>query len=136
MNVTPAELITTYFDHWLSGDEKRFEAAMEIWDDDVVVHYPGRNCFSGTYTSLKEVEEVLGEIDERGGSLVSDVYWVAGGEDHAVANYCEVMSRDGRTMRLVRTNVYRIKDEKIVEVRAFEEDQYAVDEYLSDEASA
>jgi hypothetical protein len=38
-----------------------------------------------------------------------------------------------RTLDMRRANVYRIRDEQIVEVWIFEGDQYAVDDFLANE---
>jgi ketosteroid isomerase-like protein len=96
---------------------------MQLWAEDVIVHYPGGNCFSGSYNSLEEVLDHLTEVEAHGGSHVSEVYFISGNDKLAAVNYCEDLAWDGRPFPLVRTNIYRVEDEKIVEGRLDEQDQ-------------
>ena len=127
MTDTPAELLQQYFDNWHDGNGER---ATELWADDVVMHYPGRNRFSGKYEGRQSILNYLEEIDRRGGSDVIEIYTVMGNETNAAASYREDLQWGENTHELYRFNNYRFENGKVVEIWVYEADQHAVDEFF------
>jgi hypothetical protein len=51
------------------------------------------------------------------------------GAEHVALMVIEKLGTGADRVEIHRTNVYRVRDGKIVEIRIFEGDQYLVDEY-------
>jgi hypothetical protein len=56
---------------------------------------------------------------------------VLGGQEHVALVVREVLRGEHGVLDMLRTNVYRVVDDRIVEIRVFESDQYAVDSWFS-----
>jgi hypothetical protein len=54
------------------------------------------------------------------------------GEEHVALMVREKLGDTDNRLDVFRVNVYRVRNGKIVEIRIFEGDQYAMDEYTSD----
>jgi ketosteroid isomerase-like protein len=122
-----AELIQRAYEATSRGDT---EAVRAILADDVVWHLPGRNRFSGDHVGKTAVFDVFQRRREYAGPTFNmKVHDVLANDEHAVDLVSIQGEREGRPIAYRSVGVYNMRDEKIVEAWAFNEDQYAVDEF-------
>jgi len=117
-----------YLEAMRSGDR---EAAFGHYAEDIVGHVPGRSSRAG---ELRGKDAVVGYIRavvaHASEGVEVDLIDMLASEERVALIVRERLRRDGRTLDMRRVNVYRVEGEKIVEIRIFEADQYAVDEFL------
>ena len=122
------DMMRSYVDLLTAGD---FEAVREYWADDIVIHVPGDNLTSGTYTGKEAAAgygvKVMGLVDsvqfEEHDLLVSD--------EHAVLLTTTHAERGGKHLTSNAVAVYHTDGDKVTEVWIINEDQQANDEFLS-----
>ncbi len=128
------KLMRAYLDCWARDD---VEGATEFWADDVVLHAYGRGPFSGTYRGKEAYRgyvKRLWDFTERSGgkAVMTKVYGNLADESHAVNIIRVRYERPGKEpVELDRVTVFSLRDGKIIEERVFDDDQYALDEFLS-----
>jgi ketosteroid isomerase-like protein len=61
--------------------------------------------------------------------MLLEIHDVLASDDHAVMLARERWERDGRTLEVRRVFVYHIRDGKLAEAWAYDDDQRAVDEF-------
>ncbi len=109
------------------GDTQAF---LDFHSDDVVVHLPGRNRWSGEYRGKERFVELL-----EGQSAMLDeqpdfeLHATMGSGEHAVALGTTTYRRGGRTYASSDVVVGHVRDGKITEVWVHPADQYAEDEF-------
>ena len=132
-DATPLDVITSYFAAIGRGD---FPAAIAHFSDDVVGFVPGRSDLAGEYRGRDAVAGYLNTVISRvrGDVRVERVDTLVG-RDHVALMVVEHLGSGPDELVIYRTNVYRIADGEIVEIRIFEGDQYLVDEHLGDDGS-
>lgn len=116
----------------LRGD---FEAMLDHYTDDAVLHYPGRNPLSGTYRGKdairawgRKIEELLGPS----GSLKRTLHDILANDSHAIQLVSvEARRTDGRSARWNAAVVMDVREGKISEVWLNIDDPYAVDELFA-----
>jgi ketosteroid isomerase-like protein len=117
-----------YLEAMRSGDR---EAAFGHYAEDIVGHVPGRSSRAG---ELRGKDAVVGYIRavvaHASEGVEVELIDMLASEERVALIVRERLRRDGRTLDMRRVNVYRVEGEKIVEIRIFEADQYAVDEFL------
>lgn len=105
------------------------EAAVGFFDQDVLLHVPGRNQLAGEY---KGVDELLGfgqrRSDLAAGTFTAEVHDIADSGDHATAMFFVRAERNGKTYRYRQVNVYHLRNGKIIEVFMVPMEQDVVDE--------
>src|SRR5829696_8114023 len=113
--MTPRELMTEYLSAAKRGD---WETAFGYYEDDIVVHIPGRSTFAGDHRGKDAAVEYIQTIRDhyRDGEIQLELI------DMLVSN--------DRVALLVRERFLR--DDAIVEISIFEADQYAVDALLEE----
>lgn len=111
-----------------------FAAAASMFSNDVVLHVPGRNPFSGTIYGrdawLASLSKYV-EAERAGISLAFEVHDVVGGSAHAVALLSVRAERGGERIEWQRAAVYHLAEGEIQEVWIHDVDQYAIDEFFS-----
>ncbi len=127
---TNAEAIKRYVE---ALERKDFKAATAFWADDVLLHFPGRNPFSGDFVGKEAFLGHYGRLStELGGTIeLAEVHEVLMGAEHVVALVRERAVRAERTLEFERVNVYSLGGGKIVEIWAYDHDPYALDEFWS-----
>lgn len=111
-----------------SGDR---DAAYAHFADDIVGYVPGRSALAGIRRGRPAVEAYIRDAIARAeGDVSLDLVDTLVGEDHVALLLYEHLGSGEDALHLRRTNVYRIRDDKIVEIRIFEADQYAVDAWF------
>jgi ketosteroid isomerase-like protein len=126
------DTVIQYLDAWVAGDVER---GTSFYSDDIRCHLSGRSPVSGTYQGKSEfrrgyIDRVLEITDGRWS--VDGYDGVYGTGDTAVALVHETFERDGKPpLSGRRIAIYKVRDGKIVDMEAYDQDQYSVDELLS-----
>ena len=125
------ELARSEMEAALRGD---FEAILEHYTEDAVLHYPGRNALSGTHRgkdAIREWGDKFGELLGEGGSLTRTLHDILASDDHAIQLLSiEAKRADGRSATWNVACVMHVRNGKINEVWLNIDDPYAVDELL------
>jgi uncharacterized protein len=106
-----------------------FEALDDLYTDDLVVHYPGKNPLAGSYAVqvfLDKFQSVL-----KDGTLRRELHDALGTDDHAVQLLSVTASVGGRSHSWNAVAVMHVRDGKFSEVWLHVDDQYALDDYLN-----
>jgi ketosteroid isomerase-like protein len=119
-------VVRAYCDAWLRGDAP---AIIALYHDDIVLHYFGRSPLAGDHTGKPAAVAVLGKIQQLTNRKPVEIHDIAASADHAVMLALERWERDGRTLDVQRVFVYHVKDGKLAECWAYDDDQRAVDEF-------
>ena len=124
-----SEVIAAYAAAWERGEP---EQAFSFYADDVVMRLPGRGSLAGVHRGRDSVIATIRALLERTSSFAAEVRvvdrLVSSGRVALVLE--EAAGRDGERLELRRVNVYRVADDKIVEIDIFEANQYEVDEFF------
>jgi ketosteroid isomerase-like protein len=101
----------------------------DLYTDDLVVHYPGRNPVAGSHS----VQEFLAKFEAvlKNGSLTRELHDALGTEDHAVQLLKVTASVGGRSHSWNAVAVMHVRDGKFSEVWLHVDDQYALDDFLN-----
>jgi ketosteroid isomerase-like protein len=105
------------------------ESLQELYADDLVIHYPGRNPLSGTSgvdDFIAKFEALLGK-----GTLVRELHDALGTDDHAVQLLRVTASVSERSHSWNAVAVLHVRDGKFSECWIHVDDQYALDEFLN-----
>ena len=127
--MTPRELMTDYLAAAKRGD---WETAFGFLADDLLIHIPGRSAFAGQRFGKAAAVDYIQSIRERyrDGAIELELIDMLCSEERVVLLVRERFHGDGEPIEIRRANVYRVEDDKVVEVSIFEADQYVVDELL------
>ena len=127
--MTPRELMTDYLAAAKRGD---WDTAFRFLADDLLIHIPGRSAFAGQRCGKAAAVDYIQSIRERyrGGAIELELIDMLCSEERVVLLVRERFHGDGEPIEIRRANVYRVEDDKVVEVSIFEADQYVVDELL------
>jgi uncharacterized protein len=98
------DLIRRGYEAFNKGDTQTLR---EMFDPEIVWHFPGRSVLAG------ELHEVVAD------------------DQHTVGLHLATGEREGRTLEDREVLVFHIRDNKVVEVWQYIEDQYAYDEFFS-----
>ncbi|MGQ0668237.1 MAG: nuclear transport factor 2 family protein [Actinomycetota bacterium] len=110
---------------FIKGDVEAFAATVA---DDVVWHAPGSNPFSGDFQGKAETMARMGKLHDAGIQISFDIHDVIGSDDHVAALVeFHLAGPDGRTYDGHQVQVYHVRDGKLSEVWAFNQDQAAFD---------
>ena len=126
------DLARSEMDAAVAGD---LEAMLAHYDDDAVLHYPGRNILSGTYrgkAAIRGWADRFGALLGSTGSLTRTLHDIAASDHHAIQLIeVEAKRSDGRTARWHAAALMHLRDHKITEVWLNIDDPYTVDEFLA-----
>ena len=111
-----------------------FEGMLAHYSEDVVLHYPGHNPLSGTYSGKEGLREWVLRIDQllgTGGSFVRTLHDILANDNHAI-QLVSVQARraDGRSASWNAAVVMHVREGKICEIWLNIDDPYAVDALL------
>jgi ketosteroid isomerase-like protein len=106
-----------------------FEALADLYTDDLVIHYPGRNPLAGCHP----VEEFLSKFETvlKNGTLKRELHDALGTNDHAVQLLRVTASAHGRSHSWNAVAVLHVRDGKFSECWIHVDDQYALDDFLN-----
>ncbi len=104
----------------------------EVWPDDYVYHYPGRNQLSGDYQGADAVLGFFGRVAElSNGTFRAAPFAVLADDEYVATLVSATAERDGRKLEgVVQVFVARVSDGKIAETWTYQYDP-AVDEFWS-----
>jgi ketosteroid isomerase-like protein len=113
----------------------QMDALSDLYADDFVLHYPGRNPLAGDHRSFPEflakIEPLMGE----GGTITRELHDAFGTDEHAVQLLSVTANAKGKTHSWEATVVMHTRDGKISEAWIHIGDQYALDDFLNSLAS-
>jgi uncharacterized protein len=128
--VGPAELMREYIGAARSGE---WGKAYGFFADDVVFHVPGRSKWAGHHRgrdkAIAYIENARAIADA--GEVRVELDAMLEGEDRVGLMVREVFDRPEGPVEILRTNVYRVEGDRIVEAWIFEQNQHEVDELLA-----
>jgi len=122
------EMMRRYLDLITAGE---FAAATEYWADDLVGHMSGNNPTSGTYTGKKAWIEWSVAAVAMQDSVRVEEHDLLVSDDHAVVLATMHAERSGKQLSYNRIAVFHTEGEKITEAWLIDDDQEAVDDFLS-----
>jgi ketosteroid isomerase-like protein len=127
--MTPRELMTDYLAAAKRGD---WDTAFGFLADDLLIHIPGRSAFAGQRFGKAAAVDYIQSIRRRyrDGAIELELIDMLCSDERVVLLVRERFHGDGEPIEIRRANVYRVQDDKVVEVSIFEADQYVVDELL------
>ena len=121
--------MTEYLGAARRGD---WDTAFGFFADDIVMHVPGRSSFAGARLGkdaavayIQTVRSYYGE-----GEIELELLDLLASDDRVALLVRERFHGRGPSVEIRRANVYRVQDDRIVEISIFEADQYAVDELV------
>ena len=123
------EVVEAYASAWERGDP---QAAWGFYADDVVMRLPGRGSLAGLHRGREAVISCIQGLLDRTGDASADVEVIDRllSPTHVALIVREAVSRGDDRLELRRVNVYRVHEDKIVEITIYEADQYEVDEFF------
>jgi ketosteroid isomerase-like protein len=105
------------------------EALDDLYADDLVVHYPGKNPLAGSHP----VQDFLAKFQAvlKDGTLKRELHDALGTDNHAVQllNVTASVGEHSHSWKAVA--VMHVRDGKFSEVRLHVDDQYALDDFLN-----
>ena len=122
------DLMRTYLDLVVAGD---LEGATSYYTDDVVLHWAGNGPISGTYSGKAEYLAALQKLRSIVDGTSVEEHDLLTSDDHAVVLNRGTYTRGDDSITTNRVVVYHFSGDKISEVWVVEEDQSAVDAFLS-----
>jgi uncharacterized protein len=130
--VTPGEVIATYL---AAAKRDDWDAAYGFFADDILISIPGDSAFAGEHRGRDAAIRYIRSIRDhyRGGTIELELVDMLTSDERAALIVRERFSLgSGPPAEIRRANVYRVRDDRIVEISIFEADQYAVDALLHD----
>jgi ketosteroid isomerase-like protein len=114
----------------LSRDD--LDGILNLYAEDVVLHYPGRNPLSGDYHGKAQLlaffERAAASLD---GGISRELHDALGSDDHAVQLLSVRATRGERSHHWRAVAVMHVSDGRISEIWLHVDDQYALDDFLS-----
>lgn len=129
--MTPRELMTEYLAAAKEGD---WDTALAYLAEDIVFHIPGRSTFAGDQRGKDAAAEYIRTIRDhyRGGEIELELIDMLASEERVALLVRERFHGDGEPVEIRRANVYRVRDDAIVEISIYEADQYTVDALMQE----
>jgi ketosteroid isomerase-like protein len=124
------DVMRRYLEAAKQGD---WETASGLFADDILFQIPGRSRFSGEQRGKAAVMDYISTARElsHDADVELEVIDMLASDERVALLVRERFRRSDGVLDIRRANVYRIRDEQIVEVRIFEADQYEVDEMFA-----
>jgi uncharacterized protein len=106
-----------------------FAALDDLYTDDLVIHYPGKNPLAGSHP----VQEFLAKVEAvlKDGTLRRELHDALGTDDHAVQLLRVTASVRGRSHSWNAVVVLHVRDGKFSECWIHVDDQDALDNFLN-----
>jgi uncharacterized protein (TIGR02246 family) len=124
-----AAVLDEYAAAWARGDP---ETAFSFYADDVVMRLPGHGSLAGVHDGRAAVIAAIRALLARTDGLPVEVEVIDRlvSPDRVAMVLRERATRGQEHLDLRRVNVYRVRDDRIVEIDVFEADQYDVDAFF------
>lgn len=113
-------IVQAYFNAVIAGD---FQAAGNLFADDIIWHQPGNGIQSGTYHGKPAVFALLGNFMKwsYGTFVIEDVEYIADNGDFVSASIHFRANHQGVFLQMNGVDLLRIEGDKIKEVWLFSE---------------
>ena len=133
--MTARDVITEYLAAARAGN---WDTAYDYFADDIVFHIPGRSSFAGDRRGKEAAIDYIQSIRDhhRDGEIQVELIDMLTSEERVALLVRERFLGKGEPVEIRRANVYRVEDEKIVEISIFEADQYAADALMDEVESS
>lgn len=117
------------FNSFANGD---IATLLDLIGDNAVWHSPGKNSLSGDYEGHQAILEYFAKFAHLSqGTFKTELLNVLANEHHGIALTRDTATCKGKTMSWNGAVIIRLKDGKLVEAWAINQDQDAVDEFWS-----
>lgn len=110
-------------------DAGDFEALNDLYAEDLVVHYPGKNPLAGSHSAREFIAKFESLLKD--GTLTRELHDALGTDDHAVQLLRVTASAGGRSHSWNAAVVLHVRDGKFSECWIHVDDQYALDDFLN-----
>jgi len=123
-----SEVVKRLYAAFAAGDN---DAARECFTDDATWHLPGRSPLAGDYVGFDQIStDFFGRIRElTRGAFKVEVLEIFPGANRAVVLQRTTGERGKRRLDILVCQLMTLHEGKIAEVRGFQADQYALDEF-------
>jgi ketosteroid isomerase-like protein len=122
-----AKVIRLLYDAFARGDMKTTKSCFA---HDATWHLPGRSPIAGDHQGVAGIFRFFGKLRElSGGTFKAELVDVLANDRHAVALQHATARRGTKRLDVTACQVMRIQDGKILEVRGYYSDQYALDDF-------
>ena len=113
-----------------SGD---MNTLVELFDESLVWHLPGRSRFAGDYQSREATLAYFGQLaQETGGTFQAELqHLLADDEDRVIGIQRSTGQRDGKRLDVGNCIVFQLKDGRVIDGREHFHDLHAWDEFWS-----
>ena len=123
------DLIRRGYEAFNKGD---VETLREVFDPEIVWHFPGRSVLAGDHRGSDAVLGFFGRTQElTAGTFRVELHEVVADDEHTVGLHLATGERGGRTLEDHEVVVFHVRDDKVVEVWQYVENQYTYDEFFS-----
>jgi ketosteroid isomerase-like protein len=124
-----AKVVRRLYDAFARGD---METTRSCFVHDAVWHLPGRSPIAGDHQGADAIFRFFGKLRElSGGTFKAELTDVLANDRNAVALQHATATRGTKHLDVTACQVMRIQDDKILEVRGYYSDQYALDDFWS-----
>lgn len=121
-------VVRRYAAAWAKGE---VSTLIDLYADDVVLHYFGQNPLTGDHVGKPAALAVLGRISQLVSRDAPEIHDAFGGGDHGAILARERWHDGDQTWELDRVLLYHVRDGKLSECWVYDQDQRAVDAILS-----
>jgi ketosteroid isomerase-like protein len=122
-----AKVVRRLYDAFARGD---LETAKSCFVRDAVWHLPGRSLIAGDHEGVDAIIRFFGKLKElSGGTFKPELTDVLANDRYTVALQHATGARGTKRLDVTACQVMRIQDGKIIEVRGYYSDQYALDSF-------
>lgn len=109
-----------------AGDSDALE---DLYANDLVIHYPGRNPLAGTHSVREFLDRFQALLKD--GTLTRELHDALGTDDHAVQLLRVTASVGGRSHSWNAVAVMHVRDGRFSEAWLHVDDQHALDDFLN-----
>lgn len=119
-------------DYLAAAKRGDWDSAFGYFAEDVELRIPGRSAFAGHQRGKAAAVDYIRSIrDHYGdGQIELELIDMLASDERVALLVLERFHGQGPPVEIRRANVYRVSDDRIVEIWIFEADQYVVDERL------
>jgi hypothetical protein len=106
-------------------------AVAELYADDFLLHYPGRNPLAGDHRGFPEFLAKIRPLMGEDGTVERELHDAFGSDDHAIQLLTVTVNAKGRSHTWQAVVTMHVRDGKISEAWISIGDQYALDDFLN-----
>ena len=108
------------------------EALVELFDEDIVWHFPGTSKLAGDHIGRDAALGMLGDYGAASaGTLQANAIDVMASDEHVTGWARDTASANGRTLDVGSVVVFTMRDGKVTEAHHHFDDQAALDAFLA-----